>query len=80
MFEIIEEVLAEDLDNNVFMSVKSTLRKRGNITFDHENLNLTLSCLVSDHQFGDSISSTSAVFVECKSPASFERSPDCCYW
>ena len=66
MFEIIEEVLPEDPDNNVFTSVRSTLRKRANITFDHEETNLTISCQVSDHQVGDSISSSMSVLVECK--------------
>ena len=66
MFEIIEEVLPEDPDNNVFMSVRSTLRKRANITFDHEETNLTISCQVSDHQLGDAISSSMSVLVECK--------------
>ena len=66
MFEIIEEVLPEDPDNNVFVSVRSTLRKRANITFDHEMSNITISCQVSGHQFGDSISSGMSVLVECK--------------
>ena len=44
MFEIIEEVLPEDPDNNVFMSVRSTLRKRANITVDHEMTNFSISC------------------------------------
>ena len=66
MFEIIEEVLPEDPDNNVFVSVRSTLRKRANITFDHEMSNFTISCQVSGHQFGDSISSGMSVLVECK--------------
>ena len=66
MFEIIEEVLPEDPDNNVFVSVRSTLRKRANMTFDHETTNFTISCQVSGHQFGDSISSSMSVVVECK--------------
>ena len=66
MFEIIDEVLPEDPDSNVFVSVRSTLRKRANITFDHEKTNVTISCQVSGHQFGDSISSSMSVLVECK--------------
>ena len=57
MFEIIEEVLPEDPDNNVFVSVRSTIIKRANMTFDPETTNFTISCQVSGHQFGDSISS-----------------------
>ena len=66
MFEIIEEVLPEDPDNNVFVSVRSTLRKRANVTFVHEMTNFTLSCQVSGHQFGESLSSSMSVLVECK--------------
>lgn len=64
MFEIIEEVVPEDFDNNVFMSVKSTIRKHSNISFDRTETNLTFSCQVSDHQFGDFISSSSLVFIQ----------------
>ena len=67
MFEIIEEVLPEDPDNNVFVSVRSTLRKRANMTFNLETTNFTISCQVSGHQFGDSISSSLSVLVECES-------------
>ena len=66
MFEIIEEVLPEDPDNNVFVSVRSTLIKRANMTFDPETTNFTISCQVSGHQLGDSISSSMSVVVECK--------------
>ena len=67
MFEITEEILPEDFDNNVFMSVKSSLRMQANSSLDHAETNLTFSCQVSDPQLGDFISSSSSVFVECKS-------------
>ena len=66
MFEILEEVHAEDSANSVFMSVRSRLVKRDNVTLDHDETNMTISCQVSDHQFGESISSSSILSVECK--------------
>ena len=76
MFEITEEVLPEDPDSNVFVSVRSTLRKRANITFDHEKTNVTISCQVSGHQFGDSISSSMSVLVECECLLIYSRMKD----
>ena len=64
MFEILEEVYAEDSEN--FMSIRSRLVKRNNVTLDHDETNMTISCQVSDHQFGESISSSSILSVECK--------------
>ena len=66
MFEILDEVLAEDFDNSVFMSVKSRLVKRDNVSFEHEETNMTISCDVSDHPFGESVSSSLLISVECK--------------
>lgn len=66
MFEIIEEILPEDFDNSVFASVRSRLIKRDNVTFDHEETNVTISCQATSDQFGDSISSSSSISVECK--------------
>ena len=66
MFEIVDEVMAEDSDNSVFMSVRSRLVKRHNVSFEHEETNMTISCQVSDHPFGESLSSSSIISVECK--------------